>query len=240
MGRLIFSTQMALDGLIDPMAAGGGWFVPTSENAARGRQQLRDAEAMLLGWTTFEGLAGFWSTQQDESAELLNPMTKYVVSRSPHEQVPWNGSMVEGGIDGVADLKSRARRRPVVGRLWQLAHELSLRGLVDEPAVPGCTRSSPGSAPPVHGRGQVRMELIDEQRLDHGVVLLCYGPAGYRRAADAPAARRGAGGCRSCTHRGRARSCRTGGRARAAAVMNDLAQRGRGFRPRARSPVETA
>ena len=176
MGRLIFSTQMALDGLIDPMAAGGGWFVPTSENAARGRQQLRDAEAMLLGWTTFEGLAGFWSTQQDEWAELLNPMTKYVVSRSPHEQVPWNGSMVEGGIDGVADLKRRLDGDLLSVGCGALAHELSLRGLVDElrfwvhPIVAG------DGARPFHGLGQVRMELTDEQRLDHGVVLLCYRP----------------------------------------------------------------
>jgi dihydrofolate reductase len=176
MGKLIFSTQMSLDGLIDPMAGGGGWFRPTSENAARGLRQLHDAEAMLLGWTTFEGLAGFWATQQDEWAEALNPMPKYVVSRSPHEQLPWNGSMVEGGIDGVPELKRRLEGGLLSVGCGALAHELCLRGLVDElrfwvhPIVAG------EGARPFHGLGQVRLELTDEQRLDHGVVLLSYRP----------------------------------------------------------------
>jgi dihydrofolate reductase len=177
MGRLIISNQMTLDGVIDPMAD-GGWYRPGGEHAARGLQQVRAADAMLLGWRTFEGLAGFWPTQQDEWADVLNPMPKHVLSRSQHEGLPWNGSMVEGGIEGVGELKQRLDGDLLSVGCGELAYELAVRGLADELRFWVHPIALGDGARPFHGRGRVDLQLAAEERFDEGVVLLTYRPAG--------------------------------------------------------------
>ena len=66
MGRLIVSTQMTLDGVIDV----GEWYVASGEHDRAGRDQLADASALLLGRKTYEGLAGYWSPLKDDWAKL--------------------------------------------------------------------------------------------------------------------------------------------------------------------------
>jgi len=55
--RLIISTAMTVDGVIDV----GEWYVPEGGHDRAGLEQFAQAEAMLLGRKTYEGLAGFWS-----------------------------------------------------------------------------------------------------------------------------------------------------------------------------------
>jgi hypothetical protein len=45
MGRLIVSTQMTLDGVIEV----GEWYVPEGEHDSAGKEQLAHAGAVLLG-----------------------------------------------------------------------------------------------------------------------------------------------------------------------------------------------
>ena len=61
---------------------------------------------MLLGRTTFEGLAGYWSPLSNPWADILNPMPKYVASRNELGELQWNGIPIEGdAIEGVRRLK---------------------------------------------------------------------------------------------------------------------------------------
>ena len=61
---------------------------------------------MLLGRTTFEGLAGYWSPLSDPWADILNPMPEYVASRSKLGVLEWNGIPIDGNaIEGVRRLK---------------------------------------------------------------------------------------------------------------------------------------
>ena len=53
MGRLIVSTQMTLDGVIDV----DDWYVAEGEHDRAGKEQLEQASAVLLGRKTYEGLA---------------------------------------------------------------------------------------------------------------------------------------------------------------------------------------
>lgn len=57
MGRLIVSTQMTLDGVIDV----GEWYVVDGEHDRAGKDQLAQASAVLLGRKTYEGLAAYWA-----------------------------------------------------------------------------------------------------------------------------------------------------------------------------------
>ncbi len=50
MGKVIISTQMTVDGVIDST----DWFIPDGEHQQRGFEQLLAAEALLLGRKTYE------------------------------------------------------------------------------------------------------------------------------------------------------------------------------------------
>jgi dihydrofolate reductase len=88
MGKVMLTTTMTVDGVIDV----GEWFVAGGEHNRAAREQFEQAEAMLLGRKTYEGLAAFWSTQTGEWADLLNPMPKYVASRTPRGSLDWNAN----------------------------------------------------------------------------------------------------------------------------------------------------
>ena len=54
MGRLIVSAQMTMDSVMDQME---GWFDPEGESEEGGVEELRAADALILGRETYEGLA---------------------------------------------------------------------------------------------------------------------------------------------------------------------------------------
>lgn len=59
------------------------WFDPEDESAPHGLEQLRAAAAVLLGRETYRSLAKFWPAAQGPYADLINPIGKYVASRTP-------------------------------------------------------------------------------------------------------------------------------------------------------------
>jgi dihydrofolate reductase len=72
MARIINSVAMSLDGVIEPVSP--EWFVAEGDHDAAAQDLLDNASAMLLGRTTFEGLAGFWTAQSGRWADIINPM----------------------------------------------------------------------------------------------------------------------------------------------------------------------
>ena len=103
MGRLIVSTQTTVDGVIDV----GEWYVADGEHDRAGKDQLGHASAVLLGRKTYEGLAAYWSPLEDDWANLINPMPKYVASRTLRGPLEWNSTLLEGdATDAVSRLKA--------------------------------------------------------------------------------------------------------------------------------------
>jgi len=170
-GKLIISTAMSADGATEV----GDWFVPAGEHDEAGRRYLREADAMLLGRTTFEGLAGYWSKEQGPWADLVNPKPKVVVSRAVSGPQEWNGTAVAGdAAETVPGIKAEHGELLMHG--WgELARTLLSHGLVDElrfwvhPAVAG------GGVNPI-GEGTVPIRLVEAKAFDSGVVLLRYEP----------------------------------------------------------------
>ena len=78
MGRLISNTSMTVDGLCDV----GAWFVAEGGHDTAGVEQLATAAAFVTGRKCYEGFLGFWPTATGPWAEVLNPMPKYVASRT--------------------------------------------------------------------------------------------------------------------------------------------------------------
>jgi dihydrofolate reductase len=97
------------------------------------RDRFANAEAVLLGRKTYEGLAAYWSPRSDEWADMINPMPKYVASRTLHGQLDWHAKVIEGDLaEGVSALKSELDRDLVGFGCGELARFLAARGLVDE------------------------------------------------------------------------------------------------------------
>src|SRR5215475_4563727 len=97
MGRLIISTQITLDGAMDPIAE---WFNPKGSHDLDGQDQLAASTAALLGRPTFVGLKQYWEKESGpEYADRFNAMPKYVVSRSLREPLGWNGTLLQGSLE---------------------------------------------------------------------------------------------------------------------------------------------
>jgi len=173
MGRLIVSTQTTVDGVIDV----GEWYVADGEHDRAGKDQLGHASAVLLGRKTYEGLAAYWSPLEDDWANLINPMPKYVASRTLRGPLEWNSTLLEGdATDAVSRLKAELPSDLLLYGCGELARSLLAATLVDElrfwvhPAVWGSGER------PLQGQAQNRLRLLGSEPFDSGVTLLRYAP----------------------------------------------------------------
>jgi dihydrofolate reductase len=119
----------------------GGWLVP---HAADGRLNpvdgwFREADAILLGRSTFEMMRAFWTQVTVEPdnivSTVLNTWKKYVISNTlTDEDAAWGDTTVLRGddiVDQVRRLKEQPGRELQVHGSWQLARTLHDAGLVD-------------------------------------------------------------------------------------------------------------
>jgi dihydrofolate reductase len=173
MGRLIVSTQMTVDSVIDV----GEWYVAKGEHDRAGKDQLGHARAVLLGRKTYEGLAAYWSPLDDDWANLINPKPKYVASRTLHGSLEWNSRLLEGNAtDAVSRLKAELPSDLLMYGCGELARSLLAAKLVDElrfwvhPAIWGSGER------PLRGEVQNRLRLLGSEAFDSGVTLLRYEP----------------------------------------------------------------
>jgi dihydrofolate reductase len=170
--RLINATTMTVDGVTDV----GEWYVSEGGHDRAAREQFDGAAGMLLGRKTYEGLAGYWSQQTGEWADMLNPLPKFVASRTLHGPLEWNSTVIEGSAaEGVSRLKDELDGDLILIGCGELARHLVANGLVDElrfwlhPAVWG------EGARPYQGE-KIRMRLVESTSFDSGVTLLRYEP----------------------------------------------------------------
>jgi len=92
MSRLINTTTMTVDGVIDVAE----WFVSEGGHDEAAREQFVGTAGMLMGRKTYVGLAAYWPEQSGPWGDLLNPMPKFVASRTLHGSLDWNATAIEG------------------------------------------------------------------------------------------------------------------------------------------------
>lgn len=172
MGRLINSTAMTVDAVIDV----SDWFVAEGDHDQAGRDLLAGSSCMLLGRKTYEGLAGYWPSASGPWAEIINPMVKYVASRGELGDLGWNARPIErNAIEGVRRLKASQDGDIFMSGCGELARELIQAGLVDElwfwihPRIQG-----PGARP--YEAATLPVRLLEARQFDSGVTLLRYEP----------------------------------------------------------------
>lgn len=179
MGRIINTTSMTVDGVTDV----ADWFVADGEHDEAARALFTDGAAILTGRPTFEGFASYWPSQSGPWAEALNPIPKFVASRSKLGELAWNAMAIDGdAIAGARRLKKDYPGDLILSGCGELARELIAAGLVDElwfwihPRIQGLgTRPYQGAT--------VAVRLIEARSYDSGVTLLRYEPLPSNRAA---------------------------------------------------------
>lgn len=173
MSRLINTTTMTVDGVTEV----ADWYVSEGGHDQAARDQFVDAAGMVLGRKTYEGLASYWPQQEGPWGDLLNPMPKFVASRTLSGELEWNATAIEGdAVAGLSRLKDELAGDLLLIGCGELAVGLLEQGLVDEvrfwlhPAVWG------EGTRPYQGK-TIRMRLLGSATYDSGVTLLRYQPA---------------------------------------------------------------
>ncbi|MBF4994234.1 dihydrofolate reductase family protein [Arthrobacter gandavensis] len=146
--RLTVNTFLSMDGVMqgpggldeDPSNGfdRGGWLVPLADEEM---DQLvsgwfRQADALLLGRSTYEMMQPYWELVTDPSdtvADSLNHLPKYLVSSTVTEPTWHNTTLIAGdAVRAVAEIKDRGHGEIQVHGSYQLARSLHDANLVDE------------------------------------------------------------------------------------------------------------
>lgn len=186
MGRIVVTEFISLDGVIEAPGGGeefehGGWTFEIERGAEGDRfklEELREAEAQLLGRRTYEGFAGAWPSMNDEAgfAEKMNGMPKYVVS-STLERAEWeNSTVLSGEVSAeVGKLKEEVDGVILVAGSAQLVRGLLEHDLVDElrlmvfPVVLGSGKRLFGPS-----AEKLPLQLADSKVVGDGIAILTY------------------------------------------------------------------
>jgi dihydrofolate reductase len=189
MGKIAVTEFMSLDGVIEAPGGGegykhAGWTFAIDRGEEGNRfklDELREAEAQLLGRVTYEGFAEAWPKMQGmgEFGEKMNGMPKYVVS-STLEQAEWNNSTVLRGdvATEVTKLKQEVEGTILVAGSASLVRALIEHGLIDElrlmvfPVVLGTGKRLFGET-----SEKTSLRLIDTKTVGDGIAILTYKPA---------------------------------------------------------------
>ena len=163
--------------------AHGGWAIPYNDEVLGRKmgEHMARPGALLFGRRTYEDFAGFWPRQADNPfTPVLEARTKYVVSSTLAEPLPWaNSTLLRGdAAQAVAGLKERTDEDLVVLGSGQLVRTLAAEDLVDEylllvhPLVLGSGRRLfPDGGP------RQDLRLVDSVTTTTGVTVATFAPA---------------------------------------------------------------
>jgi dihydrofolate reductase len=131
MGKLTTTCFITLDNVVqDPHLWSGDY--QSEDTGLLNDSVLREADAMLLGKTTYEGFAAAWPSRSgDPFSDKFNSMPKYVVSTTL-ERADWNNSTIlsEDPFARIRELK--AEQNLLTWGSPSLVQGMLGEGLVDE------------------------------------------------------------------------------------------------------------
>src|SRR6266550_2538702 len=186
MGRIINSTFVSLDGVINHMEA---WhFAYTDDEAMQiATGQLLASDALLMGRKTDEVYATSCPERAGDRADKINSMRKYVASTTLHEADWTNTTVLDGDLVAeVGRLKAEAGGDILMHGFGLVATTLLKHDLLDElhlwvqPAFAGVGNTNDMLF--TEGNN-ARLDLLATRPLDSGVVILSYRPAGTEPTA---------------------------------------------------------
>jgi dihydrofolate reductase len=187
MRKLSVSTLVTLDGVVqDPGGFGetkeGGWASSyfDDEAAQLAYEHVLASDVFLLGRETYELFKKYWTqVHEGDYAARINSIPKLVASRTLHEPLEWNATLIDGNVaEAVAKLKRDDGSEILMYGSPTLMRTLAAHDLVDEyrfwvhPIILGS-----GKRLFTDGFDKSSLELVDVKSLSTGVVILTYRPA---------------------------------------------------------------
>ncbi|MFD2081394.1 Dihydrofolate reductase [Actinopolymorpha cephalotaxi] len=97
MRNISSSTFVSLDGVVNHMDKWHFDYIDDQSDALA-LEQLRAADAMLMGRKTYEVYAGAWPGRDSEYAEAINAIPKYVASKTLTEPSWHNTTVLDGDL----------------------------------------------------------------------------------------------------------------------------------------------
>jgi len=184
MSRLVMWNVVTLDGFFDGET---NWDLHWHESAwcdelqRFSADQLRDADRLLFGRITYEGMAAYWPTAEGEGevATMMNAIPKVVFSHTLHDPEWANATVCDrDAAETVAGFKLDGAGNTLVFGSGQLSEALTRAGLFDEyrlvlaPVVLGKGRT-------LFDRGleEFGLELVEARPVSSGAVILRYQPS---------------------------------------------------------------
>jgi dihydrofolate reductase len=186
MGKIVISTNMSLDGVVqDPDGTEdfrfGGWFgrfggKDLEEWGKVTFDEALGAEALLLGRRSDAWFADRWLSRPGDWADRMRTIPKYVVSSTLDEPRWGNGTVLPGDVvTEVAKLKRELDGEIVVYASYQLGRTLIEHDLVDElrltvfPVVLGAGERLFGETSDLKA-----MRLVDSRLIGDGLTRVTY------------------------------------------------------------------
>src|SRR5947208_16545204 len=186
MGKIVVTEFVSLDGVIEAPGGGedykhGGWTFEINrgdEGDAFKLEEIREADAQLLGRVTYEGFAAAWPNFTDKVgfAEKMNTMPKYVVS-STLKQADWNNTTILSGdvVEEVKKLKDDIGGVILVAGSAQLVQTLIEHDLVDELRLMVFPVALGSGKRLFSDRSEKkRLRLADSKTVGDGIAILIY------------------------------------------------------------------
>lgn len=175
MGKLVLAMITSVDGIVATPDRSMEWAMPYLAPQLQGEtiEDLRRTSTLLIGRRTYEDMAGFWPTQSNPMADLMNALPKVVFSHTL-KRTEWNNSRLADGeaADVVRRLCQESDQDCRLLGGAGLAQSLSSLGLIDEYHLV--------TVPLGLGKGdrlfneQVRLQLESSQSFDTGAVKTVY------------------------------------------------------------------
>ena len=182
MAKLIYGSNMSLDGYTEDGRGAFDWAPPDDEVFASITQLMKSAGTYLYGRRMYETLA-VWETDSTLAAQS-EPMADYASAWQAADKVVYSSTLAEPltantrlerhfDLSAVLDLKAAASMDLLVGGP-NLAAQALAAGLVDELALFVWPVVLGGRNPALSTDTRADLELIDEHRFGSGVVYLRY------------------------------------------------------------------
>jgi dihydrofolate reductase len=132
MGKIVAVEYMTLDGVFEEPVWSGPYF--NDELGAWQTDNLREADALLLGRVTYEGMKTVWPRMAADTGDFgakMNAMPKHVATTTLTEP-EWNATFIEGDVaEAVAKLKTGSETLLINGSA-NLVNYLARHNLIDE------------------------------------------------------------------------------------------------------------
>lgn len=175
--KLIESTYISLDGMVSGDDFWGAQMKFQGEDHANhAAKLLESADALVLGRETYEVFASSWPERDGHLADLINPLPKYVASRTLTEAT-WNTQVLAGdAVEAVAELKGSRDGTLLKYGTGSFSRGLIEAGQLDElhlwvfPFIAG------SGTPLLSGLATTHLNLAEVTKLGNGALVLTYTP----------------------------------------------------------------